>query len=63
MYIAWSIVSKLMIGLVALLAVVRVLGRKSLAQMTPYDFVYTLVLGGCLRKRYMMTKSIYSMSS
>jgi len=46
-YIAWSIVSKLMIGLVALLAVVRVLGRKSLAQMTPYDFVYTLVLWWC----------------
>lgn len=50
MYIAWSIVSKLMIGLVALLAVVRVLGRKSLAQMTPYDFVYTLVLGGVLEE-------------
>lgn len=42
--------SKLMIGLVALLAVVRVLGRKSLAQMTPYDFVYTLVLDGVLEE-------------
>lgn len=50
MAIAWSVVSKLIIGLVALLIVVRVLGRKSLAQMTPYDFVYTLVLGGVLEE-------------
>ena len=52
MDIAWSVVSKLILGLIALLIVVRVLGRKSLAQMTPYDFVYTLVLGGL----YMMIK-------
>ena len=48
--IAWSVVSKLILGLIALLIVVRVLGRKSLAQMTPYDFVYTLVLGGLLEE-------------
>ena len=48
--IAWSVVSKLILGLIALLIVVRVLGRKSLAQMTPYDFVYTLVLGGVLEE-------------
>lgn len=50
MDIAWSVVSKLILGLIALLIVVRVLGRKSLAQMTPYDFVYTLVLGGLLEE-------------
>ncbi|WP_311454392.1 DUF421 domain-containing protein [Fundicoccus ignavus] len=50
MDIAWSVVSKLILGLIALLIVVRVLGRKSLAQMTPYDFVYTLVLGGVLEE-------------
>lgn len=50
MDIAWSVVSKLILGLIALLIVVRLLGRKSLAQMTPYDFVYTLVLGGVLEE-------------
>lgn len=50
MEIAWSVISKLIIGLISLLIVVRVLGRKSLAQMTPYDFVYTLVLGGILEE-------------
>lgn len=50
MEIAWSVVSKLIIGLISLLIVVRILGRKSLAQITPYDFVYTLVLGGILEE-------------
>lgn len=50
MEIAWSVISKLIIGLICLLIVVRILGRKSLAQMTPYDFVYTLVLGGILEE-------------
>ena len=50
MEIAWSVVSKLIIGLISLLIVVRILGRKSLAQITPYDFVYTLVLGGVYGK-------------
>lgn len=50
MQITLSIVSKLLIGLVSLMIVVRVLGRKSLAQITPYDFVYTLVLGGILEE-------------
>lgn len=50
MDITWSVISKLILGLIALLIVVRVLGRKSLAQMTPYDFVYTIVLGGVLEE-------------
>ena len=41
---------KLVIGLAALLTVVRLLGKKELAQLTPYDFVYTLVLGGILEE-------------
>jgi uncharacterized membrane protein YcaP (DUF421 family) len=41
---------KLVIGLCALLVVVRLLGKKELAQLTPYDFVYTLVLGGILEE-------------
>lgn len=45
-----SLFLKLVIGLVALLTVVRLLGKKELAQLTPYDFVYTLVLGGILEE-------------
>lgn len=41
---------KLIIGLIALLTVVRILGKKELAQLTPFDFVYTLVLGGILEE-------------
>ncbi|MCG7333838.1 DUF421 domain-containing protein [Sporosarcina sp. ACRSM] len=41
---------KLVIGLCALLVIVRLLGKKELAQLTPYDFVYTLVLGGILEE-------------
>ena len=41
---------KLVIGLCALLVVVRLLDKKELAQLTPYDFVYTLVLGGILEE-------------
>lgn len=41
---------KLVIGLAALLTVIRLLGKKELAQLTPYDFVYTLVLGGILEE-------------
>ncbi|HJF30162.1 MAG TPA: DUF421 domain-containing protein [Sporosarcina psychrophila] len=41
---------KLVVGLVSLLTVIRLLGKKELAQLTPYDFVYTLVLGGILEE-------------
>ncbi|PIC69496.1 hypothetical protein CSV77_13225 [Sporosarcina sp. P16b] len=42
--------SKLVIGLVALLVVIRLLGKKHLSQMTPYDVVYLLVFGGVLEE-------------
>lgn len=41
---------KLVIGFGVLLTVIRLLGKKELAQLTPYDFVYTLVLGGILEE-------------
>ncbi|MER2088452.1 MAG: DUF421 domain-containing protein [Sporosarcina sp.] len=41
---------KLVIGLAALMIVIRLLGKKELAQLTPYDFVYTLILGGILEE-------------
>lgn len=45
-----QIALKLLIGLIGLLIVVRVLGHKSLSNVTPFDLVYTLVLGGILEE-------------
>jgi uncharacterized membrane protein YcaP (DUF421 family) len=39
---------KLVIGLMALLVVIRLLGKKPLAEMTPYDIIYLIVFGGIL---------------
>lgn len=41
---------KLIIGLIALLLVVRLLVKKSLSEITPFDLIYTLVLGGILEE-------------
>ncbi|CAM4100775.1 DUF421 domain-containing protein [Lederbergia lenta] len=41
---------KLVLGLLALLVVTRLLGKKEMAQITPFDFVYALVLGGLLEE-------------
>ncbi|MEI3599606.1 DUF421 domain-containing protein [Oceanobacillus sp. MO10714A] len=41
---------KIICGLLALLIVVRLLGKKELSQITPFDFVYILVLGGLLEE-------------
>lgn len=41
---------KLIFGLIGLLLVVRLLGKKSLSDITPFDLVYTLVLGGILEE-------------
>lgn len=46
----FQIALKLAIGLVGLLIVVRVLGHKSLSKLTPFDLVYTFVLGGILEE-------------
>src|SRR5699024_10257041 len=41
---------KLLIGLIALMVVVRVLGKKEMAKITALDFVYLLILGGILEE-------------
>lgn len=45
-----SIALKLVFGLLGLLLVVRLIGKKSLSNITPFDLVYTLVLGGILEE-------------
>ncbi len=39
---------KIIIGFIALIIVLRIMGKKELTQITPVDFVYLLVLGGLL---------------
>lgn len=51
-----SITIKIIIGLISLLIVIRVLGKKELSQVTPFDFVYLLVLGSFLEEGSMMRK-------
>jgi uncharacterized membrane protein YcaP (DUF421 family) len=41
---------KLFVGLVALLIAMRLLGKKEMSQITPFDFVYTIMLGGILEQ-------------
>ncbi|MBN6205412.1 DUF421 domain-containing protein [Ralstonia pickettii] len=56
-----SITVKIIGGLLALLLVVRLLGKKELSQITPLDFVYLLVLGGLLEETvYDDTVSIWN---
>lgn len=45
-----QIALKLVIGMIGLLTVVRLLGKKSLSDATPFDLIYTLVLGGLLEE-------------
>lgn len=44
------ITAKLVIGIAFLLTIVRLLGRKELAEMTPFDIVYLLIFGGILEE-------------
>lgn len=41
---------KLLFGLAALLIVTRLLGKKEMSQLTPFDFIYSIVLGGILEE-------------
>jgi uncharacterized membrane protein YcaP (DUF421 family) len=41
---------KLVIGLAALIIVTRLLGKKEMSQVTPFDFVYAVVLGGLVEE-------------
>ena len=45
-----QIASKLILGLISLLIVIRLLGKKTLSEITPFDLIYTLVLGGILEE-------------
>ncbi|WP_026694175.1 DUF421 domain-containing protein [Peribacillus kribbensis] len=45
-----SIISKLVVGLAALVFVTRILGKKRMSQVTPFDFVYALILGGTVEE-------------
>ncbi|MBZ1528162.1 DUF421 domain-containing protein [Leuconostoc mesenteroides] len=46
----FSIALKLIVGLLGLLVVVRLLGKKAISEITPFDLIYTLVLGGILEE-------------
>lgn len=41
---------KLVVGLIGLLIVMRTLGKKAMSEITPFDLIYTLVLGGILEE-------------
>ncbi|MCG3088848.1 DUF421 domain-containing protein [Sporosarcina cyprini] len=41
---------KLVTGLIAFMIVIRALGKKHLAEMTPYDMIYLLMFGGILEE-------------
>lgn len=45
-----EITLKIIVGLISLLIVIRLLGKKELAQVTPFDFVYLLLLGSFLEE-------------
>ncbi|MGE7546355.1 MULTISPECIES: DUF421 domain-containing protein [Sporosarcina] len=42
--------AKLAVGILMLIFILRLLGKKELAQITPYDVVYLLVFGGILEE-------------
>lgn len=41
---------KLVVGLMAFMIVIRLLGKKHLAEMTPYDIIYLIMFGGILEE-------------
>jgi uncharacterized membrane protein YcaP (DUF421 family) len=41
---------KLVIGLITFMIVIRLLGKKHLAEMTPYDIIYLIMFGGILEE-------------
>ncbi|ALC92510.1 hypothetical protein AM500_24140 [Bacillus sp. FJAT-18017] len=45
-----TIALKLIVGFFALVAVTRILGKKEMSQVTPYDFVYAIILGGIIEE-------------
>lgn len=45
-----GIAFKLVAGLAGLLLIMRLLGKKTLSEITPFDLIYTLVLGGIIEE-------------
>lgn len=45
-----TIAVSLIIGLIGVVIITRLLGRKELSQVTPLDFVYALILGGIIEE-------------
>ncbi|WP_224752593.1 DUF421 domain-containing protein [Metabacillus arenae] len=45
-----SITIKLIVGLIGIVIITRVLGKKEMSQVTPFDFVYALILGGIIEE-------------
>ncbi len=52
-----TITLKLVIGLIVLLVITRLLGKKEMSQVTPFDFVYALILGGIIEEGIYDTKT------
>lgn len=53
---------KLTVGLIGVMVVIRILGHKELAQITPLDFVYALILGSIVEESlYETTTPFYHM--
>lgn len=53
---------KLTVGLAGVMIVLRLMGKKELAQITPLDFVYALILGGIIEESlYDATVPVYEM--
>ena len=53
---------KLTVGLIGVMTVIRLLGHKELAQITPIDFVYALILGSIVEESlYETTTPVYHM--
>jgi uncharacterized membrane protein YcaP (DUF421 family) len=45
-----EIASKLLIGMIGLLVIVRLLGKKDIGEFTPFDIIYILILGGIVEE-------------
>lgn len=54
--LTFTLILKLVCGLLALIVTVRLLGKKTLSQATSFDLVYLLVLGGILAQSIYDTK-------
>lgn len=53
---------KLTLGLIGVMIVLKLMGKKELAQVTPLDFVYALILGGIIEESlYDATVPVYEM--